>query len=494
MTVEEKIRFARALEKLNVDVIEAGFPISSDGDFESVRLISKEVKTPKIAALARCEAIDIERAAEALSETKNKRIHIFIATSPIHMKYKLNLSEEEVLEKVRNSVKLAKKYSEDVEFSAEDATRSDIEFLCKVFVEAVKSGATTINIPDTVGYTTPYEFQQIISRVKDAVSFANPVISVHCHDDLGLATSNTITAVRSGARQVEVTVNGIGERAGNTSLEEVVMILKTRNDLFDFELSINTKEIYSTSRLLVQITGIAVPPNKAVVGSNAFAHEAGIHQDGMLKERTTYEIMKPEDIGVPRSVLVLGKHSGRHAFFNRIKELGYNLTPEESEKIFERFKSLADKKKKVYDEDIEAIVADEVVRISSEDNYKLISANFSGGTEMTPSATVVIQIAGEQKKSTAIGNGPVDAIYNAIQSIIGFKPNLINFSVSSITGGTDAQGDVTASIEYEGFTSTGTGAHTDIVVASAKAFIQALNRLDRARKAKVKVKERLRGI
>jgi 2-isopropylmalate synthase len=486
MTPEEKVKFARALEKLGVDVIEAGFPISSYGDFEAVREVSKEVRAPTIAGLARCEEADIERAAEALSEAKRKRIHVFIATSPIHMKHKLQLPQEEVLKKAVKAVKLAKKYTDDVEFSAEDATRSELEFLCRIYKETAKAGATTLNIPDTVGYTTPYEFYELITRIKEAVKDINPIISIHCHDDLGLATSNTIAAIRAGARQVECTVNGIGERAGNTSMEEVVMILKTRKDIFGLDINVNTKEIYPTSRLLVRITGIAVPPNKAVVGANAFAHEAGIHQDGVLKERTTYEIMKPQDVGVPSSELVLGKHSGRHALYVRLEELGYSLSPDELQKVFTRFKVLADKKKVIYDEDLDAIVADEVLkRRGIEEKYKLISANFSAGTDMTPAATAIIEISGdagkEVKRATAFGNGPVDAVYNAIGKAVELELNLVSFSVSAITGGTDAQGHVSVCIEKDGVTATGTGTHTDIVIAAAKALVTALNRLERSK-------------
>lgn len=482
MTPEEKLKFAKALKKLKVDVIEAGFPISSEGDLEAVKIISKEVKGPTIAGLARCEEKDIEAAAEALSPAKKKRIHVFIATSPIHMKYKLRMDEDEVLRRAVKAIKLARKYTEDVEFSAEDATRSNHEFLCRVYSEAVKAGAKTINIPDTVGYTTPYEFYELILKIKGATE-GKAIISVHCHDDLGLATANTISAIKAGARQVECTVNGIGERAGNTSLEEVVMALITRKDVFGYKVNINTREIYPTSRLLVQITGITVPPNKAIVGANAFAHEAGIHQDGVIKERTTYEIIKPQDVGVPSSELVLGKHSGSHALMLRLKELGYELSKNELKKIFKRFKQLADKKKRVYDEDLEAIVAEEVLRGKGvEERYKLISVNFIGGTDMTPASTVVIEIDGETRRTTAFGNGPVDAVYNAISSAIGLKFNLRNFSISSVTGGTDALGGVLVQVEYQDVQATGVGTHTDIVVAAAKALVSALNRISRIRR------------
>lgn len=478
---------ALALEKLGVDIIEAGFPITSEGDFESVKEISKYVQKATICALSRCEKQDIERAAEALEGAKRKRIHVFIATSEIHMKYKLRLSEEEVLRKAVFAVELAKKYADEVEFSAEDATRSDPQFLATVFKEVVKKGADVINIPDTVGYTLPFEFYDLVKYIKEEVySVGKPIISVHCHNDLGLATANTLAGILAGARQCEVALNGIGERAGNTALEEVVMSIKTRKDFFkDVYTNINTKEIYPTSRLLSKITSVQVPPNKAIVGQNAFAHEAGIHQDGVLKNPLTYEIMRPEDVGFPSSQIVIGKHSGRHALMKKIAEFGYELSPEELKKVYVRVKELADKKKRVFDEDIEAILFDEILKTKKEDRYELVSVNFSGGTEMEPTATVVIRENNQEiKKASAIGDGPVDAVYKAIQNAISANFELVDYSVKSISGGTDAQGDVSVILKSGDISANGTGMSTDIVVASAKAFISAINRIDKISKLK----------
>ncbi len=490
MSVEEKIKMALQLEKLNVDVIEAGFPISSEGDFEAVSEIAKIIKGPEIAGLARTNKEDIERAWEALKWSPKGRIHIFIATSPIHMKYKLRLSPEEVLEKAVKAVEYAKRFTDNIEFSAEDATRSDREFLAKVFTEVIKAGARVINIPDTVGYTTPDEFYSLVSYIKEKVrEVKDVIISVHCHNDLGLAVANSLSAIKAGARQVECTINGIGERAGNASLEEIVMGLKTRRDVFDFYTDVVTTQIYPTSKALSLITGISVQPNKAIVGRNAFAHEAGIHQDGVLKEKTTYEIMKPEDIGLPSNILVLGKHSGRHALKERLKSLGYELADDEINNIFKKVKVLADKKKEIYDEDLEAIVAEEIYK--GPEKYRLISVNFASGMEMIPSATVVMEIDGKIVKEIGWGNGPVDAVYRAIQKITQTKCKLSKFVISAITGGTDAQGEVTVHIEEEGNFAVGRGAHTDVVVASAKAFVNALNRLELRKNLTKKVKAEL---
>lgn len=477
---------ALALEKLGVDIIEAGFPITSEGDFESVKEISKHVQGATICALARCEKQDIERAAEALQYAKRKRIHVFIATSEIHMRYKLRLSEEEVLKKAIFAVELAKKYADEVEFSAEDATRSDPEFLIKVFTEVVKRGADVINIPDTVGYTLPFEFYELVKKVKEEIyKVGKPIISVHCHNDLGLATANTLAGILAGARQCEVALNGIGERAGNTALEEVVMAIKTRKDFFsNLYTDINTKELYPASRLLSKITSVPVPPNKAIVGQNAFAHEAGIHQDGVLKNPLTYEIMRPEDVGFPSSKIVIGKHSGRHALMKKIAEFGYELTPEELKKVYQRVKELADKKKVIFDEDIEAIIFDEILKTKKEDVYELISVNFSGGTEMEPTATVVIKTQNGIRKSTSAGDGPVDAVYKAIQKAIEKSFELVDYSVKSISGGTDAQGEVTVVLKSGDISANGYGMSTDIVVASAKAFISAINRIEKISKIK----------
>lgn len=477
MTAEEKLRVAYQLEKLGVDIIEAGFPASSEGDFNSVKLIADKVRGCQIAALCRANFGDIDRGWEAIKGAANPRIHTFIATSDIHLKHKLGKTKDEVLEIIGASVRHAKRYTDNVEFSCEDATRTDLDYLCRAVSIAVESGATTINIPDTVGYTVPEEFAQIIKTLRERVPELGDkvTLSVHCHDDLGLAVANSIAALREGARQVECTINGLGERAGNASLEEIVMTLRVRNDRNPYETGIATEQIYPTSRLVSQVTGVSVQPNKAIVGANAFAHEAGIHQHGVLKERLTYEIMKPEEVGIPSNKIVLGKHSGRHAFKDRLEEFGYSLSNTDFERAFQRFKDLADKKKYVFDEDIEALISDEFVR--SSDFYKLISANFSSGTDMHPVATVKLLIDGKEVTVSEHGNGPVDAAYRAISKATGITPNLEDYVVAAITGGTDAQGEVTVRIEEDGIVSQGQGANIDIVVASAKAFINALNRL-----------------
>ncbi len=476
MTAEEKLRVAYQLEKLGVDIIEAGFPISSEEDFRSVKTIAEKIRNCQIAGLCRANFKDIDVGWEAIKNAEAPRIHTFIATSDIHLKHKLKKTREKVLEMISAAVKHARNYTDNVEFSCEDATRTDIDFLCKAVDTAVKAGATTINIPDTVGYTVPEEFAYIIRTLKERLpSLDNVILSVHCHNDLGLAVANSLAAIKEGARQVECTINGLGERAGNASLEEIVMGLKVRNDKYPYKTRIVTEQIYPTSRLVSQITGIPVQPNKAIVGANAFAHEAGIHQDGVLKHRITYEIMRAEEVGIPSNKIVLGKHSGRHAFRKRLEEYGYSLNNEELELAFKKFKDLADKKKYVFDEDIEALINEEFVRSSS--YYKLITANFAGGTEMSPSATVVLEIDGKKVTASETGGGPVDAIYKAIKKATGENPTLENYSVSSITGGTDAQGEVMVKISENGIVTHGQGSSTDIVVASAKAFINALNRL-----------------
>ncbi len=483
MTMEEKLRVAYQLEKLGVDIIEAGFPISSEEDFISVKTIAEKIKDCQVAGLCRASFKDIDRGWEAVKHSANPRIHTFIATSDIHLKHKLRKSREEVLEMISGAVKHAKNYTDNVEFSCEDATRTDIDYLCKTVDVAVRSGATTINIPDTVGYTTPGEFAFIIKTLKDRVAgLDNVVLSVHCHNDLGLAVANSLAAIKEGARQVECTINGLGERAGNSSLEEIVMALKTRNDIHPYTTGINTKNIYSTSRLVSQVTGVNVQPNKAIVGANAFAHEAGIHQDGVLKHTETYEIMKPSEVGIPSNKIVLGKHSGRHAFKNRVEEYGYFLSDEDTEIAFKKFKDLADKKKYVFDEDIEALINEEFLR--SSDYYKLITVNFAGGTGMSPTATVKISIDGSEVVASETGGGPVDAICKAIKKATGEYPKLEKYSVSAITGGTDAQGEVSVRVidEDKGIISRGHGSDTDIVVASAKAYINALNKLRWRRK------------
>ncbi len=477
MNLDEKIRIARQLERLNVDVIEAGFPNSSPGDFESVRRVAQEIKGPQIAGLARTTPADIDRAWEALRYARNPLIHIFIATSDIHLTHKLRKSREEVLEEAGQAVARARRYTEQVEFSAEDATRSDPDYLARVIEAAIEAGATIVNIPDTVGYTTPTEYGKLICGLQQKVkNIHRAIISVHCHNDLGMAVANSLTAVENGARQVECTINGIGERAGNASLEEVVMALKTRQDFFSHQVGVVTEQIYPTSRLLSSITGIAVPPNKAIVGSNAFAHEAGIHQDGVLKEKTTYEIMRPESVGISQSTLVLGKHSGRHAFREKIQGLGYELSDAHLNLAFQRFKELADKKKQVFDEDLEAIIADEILRIP--DHYKLVNLNVVSGSVTVPTATVQIEIDGRLYQEAGFGDGPVDAAYKTIAKMTKTKSHLLKFSVNAITGGTDAQGEVMAILEEAGIRVTGQGAHTDIIIAAAKAYINALNKLE----------------
>ncbi len=481
MNVQEKLRVARQLERLNIDVIEAGFPIASQGDFEAVQQVAKEIRCAQIAGLARANSKDIDRAWEALQDGENPRIHTFIATSDIHLQHKLRKSREEVLDMAVSAVRHACKYTPNVEFSAEDASRSDLGFLCQVIEAVIDAGATTINIPDTVGYAIPQEFGDRIRHIRDNVpNIHKAVLSVHCHNDLGLAVANSIAAIYNGARQVEATINGIGERAGNTSLEEVVMTIHTRQDVLPFTTGIDTEHIYTTSRLVSLITGMVVQPNKAIVGANAFAHEAGIHQDGILKEPSTYEIMSPENIGIRYSSLVLGKHSGRHAFRERLKDLGYQLNEKELDRVFQRFKEVADKKKEIYDEDIEAIIADEVLRMP--DKYKLVHLNVVSGSVAVPTATVQMEVDGKTTQSAGFGVGPIDAAYNTIANIVQTKSRLLRFSVDSITGGTDAQGEVTVKIEEDGKTVVGQGTDPDIITASAKAYINALNRLENLKK------------
>ena len=483
MNLGEKILFARQLERLNVDVIEAGFPASSPGDFESVKRVAQEIRGPQIAGLARTIPKDIDTAWEALKQARSPRIHVFIATSDIHLKYKLRKSREEVLEEAGRAVAHAKRYTENVEFSCEDATRSDPDYLARVLEAAIDAGATTVNIPDTVGYTTPTEYGKLLTYLRQKVkNIHQAVISVHCHDDLGMAVANSLTAIEHGARQVECTVNGIGERAGNASMEEIVMALKTRKDFFPFEVGILTEQIYPSSRLLTSITGIQVPPNKAIVGANAFAHEAGIHQDGVLKEKTTYEIMKPETVGISQSTLILGKHSGRHAFRDRVRALGYELSEAHLNQAFQRFKEVADKKKQVFDEDLEAIIADEILRIP--DFYKLVNLTVVSGSVTVPAATVQIEIGGKLYQEAGFGDGPVDAATKTIAKIIKTKSRLVKFSVNAITGGTDAQGETMMILEEEGLRVTGQGAHTDIIMAAAKAYINALNKLEYQKRLK----------
>ncbi|OCC15081.1 2-isopropylmalate synthase [Dissulfuribacter thermophilus] len=476
--MEEKLRIGRALEKLGVDVIEAGFPVASPGDFEGVKRLSQELRGLQVAALARANKKDIDTAWEAIKDGANPRIHTFIATSDIHLRAKLRKSREEVLEIARDAVKYASKYTSNIEFSAEDASRSDLDYLCKVFEAVIDAGATTINFPDTVGYAIPWDFARMIKYVvENTPNIHKAVLSVHCHNDLGLATANVLSAIANGARQVECTVNGIGERAGNTAMEEVVMAIRTRHDLLPYYTNINTKHITATSRLVSQLTGMPVQPNKAIVGANAFAHESGIHQDGVLKDRQTYEIMNPEDVGLESGELVLGKHSGRHAIKAKLEELGYELKSEEIDKVFEKFKAQCDKKKEVFPEDLAAIVAEEIWRIP--DKFSLSYLHVAGGSGIRPTATVAIKIDGVEYATAEMGTGPIDAAFRAVSSLTKTKSRLLRFQVSSITGGTDALGEVSIRLEEDGYIVTGQGADPDIITASVKAYLNALNRVER---------------
>jgi 2-isopropylmalate synthase len=477
MNLHEKLALARQLERLGVDVIEAGFPIASEGDFEAVRAIAREVRGLQVCGLARTGAADIERCAQALEGAARPRIHTFIATSDIHLQHKLRMSREQVLAEVERAVRQARGFCDDVEFSAEDATRSDVEFLLLVFDVALAAGASTLNVPDTVGYTQPEEYALLIRTLRERLpGAARAVFSVHCHNDLGLAVANSLAAVRAGARQVECTVNGIGERAGNTSMEEVVMAIKTRRDVFaGLDTRIVTTEIYPSSRLLSSTIGIAVQPNKAIVGDNAFAHEAGIHQDGVLKAAITYEIMTPQSIGRPSNELVLGKHSGRHAFRERLEELGLAIAGEDFERAFRRFKDLADKKKTIYNEDLEAIAADAVAQ--SDERFALGDLSILSGTFARPTATVELVVDGSSRKATALGIGPVDAVFKAIAELSDTKSELLRYQVNAITGGMDALGEVSVTVAEGGRRVIGHGAHPDIIVASAKAYVHALNKL-----------------
>ncbi|MBY0399885.1 2-isopropylmalate synthase [Myxococcota bacterium] len=478
MNLHEKLAIARQLEKLGVDVIEAGFPIASDGDFEAVQAIAKEIEGAIICGLARTGQKDVERAIQAVEAARRPRIHTFIATSDIHLKHKLRMSRDQVLAEVDRAVRQARAAIADVEFSAEDATRSDRDFLVEVFGVAVRAGATTLNVPDTVGYTTPGEYADLIRFLRERVEGADRVIfSVHCHDDLGLAVANSLAALQAGARQVECTVNGIGERAGNTSLEEVVMAIKTRAEVFaGLDTRILTQEIYPSSRLLSSITGVQVQPNKAIVGDNAFAHEAGIHQDGVLKAAITYEIMTPASIGRASNELVLGKHSGRHAFRDRLQELGFAVEGEEFERAFKRFKDLADAKKVIYNEDLEAIVADSVQQL--DDRYRFQSLSLVCGSDGPPNARVKLEIDGQLCEREASGVGPVDAIFRAIAELTETGSELIRYQVHAVTAGLDAQGEVSVTIEEARRRVIGNGVHEDVMVASAKAYVHALNKLE----------------
>ena len=484
LNTREKLQIARYLEMLKVDVIEAGFPFASPGDLEAVQTIAREIRGPQIAGLARAKKDDIDAAWEAIKEAANPRIHTFISTSDIHLKYQMQKSREQVLEEAVAAVKYACRYTPNVEFSAMDASRSDLDYVAQVFAAVIAAGAKTVNFPDTVGYAVPQEFGAKIKYLTEQVpNIHQAIISVHCHDDLGLAVANSLSAILNGALQVECTINGIGERAGNTSMEEVVMALATRKDFFDYYTDIVTEHIYPTSRLVSKLTGMIVQPNKAIVGANAFAHESGIHQDAVLKEASTFEIMTPQSIGIKESSLPLGKLSGRHALREKLKHLGYKLNDEDLGRVFVRFKDLADRKKHIFDEDLESLVEMEVLRRSVPEYYKLVELVVLTGTMAKPTATVKLEINGQVERYSSFGDGPIDATYKAITHLTKSECRLLKFSVSSITGGTDALGEITVRLEEDGHTVTGRGVDPDIVTASARAFLNGLNRLRYLQKA-----------
>lgn len=476
MNKEEKLRVAAVLEAMGVDVIEAGFPIASDGDFEAVKAIAMAVKDSVVAGLARASRNDIERAAEAVKPAAQSRIHTFIATSPLHMKAKLNMTPDEVYQRVIDSVSLARNHTDNVEWSCEDGSRSELDFLCRCVEAAIANGATTINVPDTVGYTYPHEYAHMIRTLRERVPNSDKAIfSVHCHNDLGLAVANSLSAVEAGARQVECTINGIGERAGNCSLEEIVMAIRTRRDILPYQTGIDTTQILRASRLVSAITGFNVQPNKAIVGANAFAHESGIHQDGMLKDSSTYEIMRPEDIGLKRSNLVMGKHSGRNAFKAKLTELGYSLGDNAFQDAFSRFKALADRKKDIYDEDLMALVDDEIQnqdQIVQFDHLQVVC-----GAGIRPMAHVSLVIDGETKETESVGEGPVDAIFNGIRKLVPHEAELQLYQLHAVTGGTDAQAEVSVRLAEDGKSSSGQAADPDTMVATARAYVAALNKL-----------------
>ena len=484
MNHAEKLRIAHQLEILGVDVIEAGFPASSQGDFDSVQAIAKQAgDNIQICGLARCMEKDIRRCWEAISVAKNPRIHTFLATSDLHMKYKLRKTPEQVIEMIKSSVSLAASLTSNVEFSCEDASRSDKDFLCRACGTAISAGATTINLPDTVGYAEPDEFAQLVKYVIENTPGADKAIfAIHCHDDLGLGVANTLAALRVGARQAEVTLCGIGERAGNTSLEEVAMNLAVRKDYYGLESNIVSTQLYPSCRLLSMTIGQPIPHNKAIIGANAFAHESGIHQDGMLKNRQTYEIMTPQSVGRDSTNLVIGKHSGRNAVRSKFESMGYKLDDEQLQTIFEAVKDLSDRKKKLYDEDLMALVQDKLYRMP--DSYRLshVSVSSSDAGGVPPTAAVLMDVDGIEKSHAGFGVGPIDAVFNVIADMVGRQPELEQYSVNAITGGTDAMGKVTVRIAENGFSAIGRGAHPDIIVASAKAYVNALNHLVQAEK------------
>ena len=490
MNTEEKLLLARQLEKLGVDIIEAGFPIASEGDFDAVRQIAREIRKSQVAGLARANKQDIDRAWQAIRQAAHPRIHTFISSSDIHLKYQLKKSRAQVLKEAVTAVKLAKSYTPNVEFSPMDATRSDRNYLVQMVSAVIDAGAVTVNIPDTVGYTVPEEFGSLIAFLFDRVkNMGDTIISVHCHNDLGLAVANSLAAIRAGARQVECTINGIGERAGNTAMEEIVMALATRKDRFGLYTNIKTDQIYKTSRLLTQITGIPVQPNKAIVGANAFAHESGIHQDGLIKEKITYEIMTPQSVGISDSHIVLGKHSGRAAISQHLKKMGYLLNEDQINRVAAKVKDLADVKKDIYDEDMEAILYEEIYR--GEEKYNLIYLNVVSGNVAIPTATMEMQVGKDVIRDAGFGNGPVDATFAAIRNITKTNYLLLKYAVNAITGGSDAQGETMVQLKYNGHSVVGRGAHPDVIVASAKAYINALNRLeflkDNAKKVKLEL-------
>jgi 2-isopropylmalate synthase len=476
MNPEEKLIIAKQLAQLGVDVIEAGFAISSPGDFDAISRIAREVEGPVICSLARAREEDIVRAAEAISAASRKRIHTFLSTSDIHLEHQFRMTRDEAKERAAAMVARAKSFVDDVEFSPMDATRSDPYFLYSVLEAVIDAGATTVNIPDTVGYATPEEFGELIRGIRENVrNIRQAIISVHCHNDLGLAVANSLAAIRNGAGQVECTINGIGERAGNASLEEVVMALKTKKEVYRADTKIRTEEIVKSSRLLTRITGMQVQANKAIVGANAFAHESGIHQDGLLKEKSTYEIISPLAVGLGQSHLVMGKHSGRHAFRSRLEEMGYHLTEPDMERTFERFKKLADQKKEVFEDDLHAIVSDEISNPT--ETFRLKTLYVESGTQVSPSATIELESGGKIIKEIGKGDGPVDAVFKTIDRLTQNRGRLLFYQVSAITGGTDAQGEVTVKVEEGARVAAGHGSDTDIVIASAKAYLNALNRL-----------------
>ncbi len=476
MTLEEKLEVAELLDTMGVDIIEAGFPIASNGDFEAVTEIAKRVKNAVVAGLARSAAKDIDRAAEAVRHAQRGRIHTFLSTSPLHMKYKLQMEPEAVLELITTSVTRARSHVADVEWSAEDGTRTEHDFLCRCVEAAIKAGATTVNIPDTVGYTTPEEYFALFQMVRERVPNSDKAIfSVHCHDDLGLAVANSLAGVKGGARQIECTINGIGERAGNASLEEVVMAIRTRNDVLPFNTNINTTMLTRASKAVSTATSFPVQFNKAIVGRNAFAHESGIHQDGMLKHTQTYEIMTPESVGVSKTALVMGKHSGRNAFRNKLEEMGYKLSANQLEDAFTRFKDLADRKKDVYDEDIEALVDENLA--TAHDRIKLVSLSIVAGTRGPQRATMKLDIEGKVYTEEVEGNGPIDATFNAIKALVPHNAKLELYQVHAVTEGTDAQADVSVRLGDGEHSVTARGADPDTLVASARAYLSALNKL-----------------